>query len=159
MKRVWGLLAFALSLYSCNYFETKKVDAETLFQEEMATINWEEVDSYPLFANCDETQPKQQQLQCFHRQLSEKVSEVLGDSIQGVMQNVNDTLYLQMKIDTAGQFTFKELKIDSITRRHLPKMESWLSAALRGIESVAPATKKGVPVATLYTLPIVLTTD
>ena len=159
MNRGWGLLVLALLLYSCNYFETKKIDAETLFEEEIATINWEEVDEYPLFASCDETASKQGQLVCFHTKLSAKVATVINDSVSGVMQAVSDTVYMQMKIDTTGRFTLQSLEMDTITRAHLPSLEQWLTSALKNIDPIAPATKKGIPVATIYTLPVVLVTD
>lgn len=159
MRFFWGILLFTFLLTSCNYFETEKIDAQTLFEQEMATINWKEVDTYPLFRTCDETEPKEQQLICFHGQVSKTIAGVINDSIQGVMSRINDTVYMKMKIDTAGLFSLNELTMDSITARHIPNFESWLNAALANMEKVAPATKKGVPVATQYTLPLVLSTD
>lgn len=148
-----------LLMVSCQYFETEKVDADTLFEQEMATINWDEVDQYPLFPNCDETQDKATQLRCFHGELSGSISQVLHDSVPGMVQSLHDTVWMDMRIDTSGVFSIKNVKMDSITEVQLPRLESWLKSALVNMQPVSPATKKGVPVATEYTLPLVLATN
>ena len=159
MKYFLYVVGVFLLMSSCEYFETKKIDSDTLFEQEMATINWEEVDQYPLFKACDETATKAVQLECFHQQLSANISKVIKDSVPGVIQSLRDTVLLEMSIDTAGVFNLQQIHMDSMTRVHLPKVESWLKEALGQMDPIAPATKKGVPVVTKYTLPLIRATD
>ncbi|NQX78207.1 hypothetical protein [Gilvibacter sp.] len=159
MRLLFFVASALLLMCSCDYFETKKIDSDTLFEQEMATINWAEVDQYPLFKACDETAAKAVQLECFHKELSNTISGVIRDSVPGVIQSLRDTVMLEMRIDTSGIFTLQQIKMDSMTRVHLPKVESWLKQALGQMDRIAPATKKGVPVVTQYTLPLILATD
>lgn len=159
MIRACLCMLIVICCQSCNYFETQKMDADTFYKDEMATINWDDVDRYPLFSNCDETASKAEQLSCFHSQISASLDPVLSDSIHGVLVAVNDTVHLELHIDTLGVFHLKQLEMDSLTRTQLPNLDKWLASALDDIGPVSPAIKRGVPVATRYTLPVVLLTD
>ena len=53
IKSVIGLLILSLFFYSCEYFETKKISSETFVKDEIKSINWKDVDQYPIFKNCE----------------------------------------------------------------------------------------------------------
>ena len=52
-------------LTACNYFEKQKVNSEDLLEEELQTFNWNEVDMYPRFSNCDSIIEKEESKICF----------------------------------------------------------------------------------------------
>ena len=52
MKKISVLLC-VLILSSCEYFNVKKTSSEAILKEELQTFNWNEVDAYPSFSDCD----------------------------------------------------------------------------------------------------------
>ena len=49
------LIIFFLIFSSCNFFDKKKLDPETIFQQEIQVIDWKSLDQYPSFDICSET--------------------------------------------------------------------------------------------------------
>ena len=49
--------------------------------------------------------------------------------------------------------------MDSLTKAELPRLEETLRKKIDSIALTAPAYKRGIPVKTKFTLPIVLQTD
>jgi hypothetical protein len=47
---------------SCDYFDKKKIDTETIVNDELKAINWNDVDEYPTFSICDSTNNKKEYL-------------------------------------------------------------------------------------------------
>ncbi|MGC1632259.1 MAG: hypothetical protein WA749_09140, partial [Gelidibacter sp.] len=75
MKRL--LLVFFIILTSCDYFQSKKVSTEQLLEEEMQAINWNDVDDYPTFADCDSVFTHQEKKACFENHLYELLTSHL----------------------------------------------------------------------------------
>ncbi len=65
------LLVFFILLTSCDYFQSKKVSTEQLLEEEMQAINWNDVDEYPSFSDCDEAITNLEKKACFENHLHE----------------------------------------------------------------------------------------
>ena len=67
---MYGMRALAcficlLLMTSCDWFTSGDVKTRKLVELEMQSINWEELDQYPLFDECDEMAGKQQPLSEF----------------------------------------------------------------------------------------------
>ena len=60
-------------MWSCNYFDAKKVSADDILEEELQTFTWNEVDEYPSFEMCDSLSSKAEKKQCF------EVDEIWSD--------------------------------------------------------------------------------
>ena len=63
------VVLFSGLLVSCNLFASKEKKMRKLVEQEMRDINWNDIDSYPLFENCDETQTKKGQRECFEQEV------------------------------------------------------------------------------------------
>ncbi|MAL59694.1 MAG: hypothetical protein CMC14_06580, partial [Flavobacteriaceae bacterium] len=50
---------------SCQYFNTERISSETFYEEEIESINWSEVDTYPMFRECETFTEKEVQKTCF----------------------------------------------------------------------------------------------
>ncbi len=68
MRKVAVLACFCL-FTSCDWFTSNEEKTQELVNEEMRNINFNEVDRYPLFDNCDEMLGKEEQLDCFQNTL------------------------------------------------------------------------------------------
>ncbi|MEP2936138.1 MAG: hypothetical protein ABJM06_12980 [Gilvibacter sp.] len=149
-----ALLLMAMS--SCQYFETTKVDSEDLYKQEIETISWDEVDQYPLFLACDESATKAQQRICFQQQLSKAILENLASKQLQVYKPMLDTIHLDLNISDTGEIKITSMQVDSIVSARLPEIAQWLQEGIDNAPRIGPALKRGIPVNTSMTLPIIL---
>ena len=78
IKSVIGLLILSLFFCSCENFETKKISSETFVKDEIKSINWRDVDQYPIFKNCELVSNKEQQKSCFESTLSSYIYQSIN---------------------------------------------------------------------------------
>ena len=141
---------------SCNYFETTKVDSEALYKQEIETISWDEVDQYPLFTACDETANKQAQRLCFQQELSKAILDNLATKNMQVSAPIFETITLELDISNTGEIKIASMEVDSITSQRLPDIALWLQEGIDSTPAIGPALKRGIPVQTSMTLPVIL---
>lgn len=144
---------------SCQYFETEKISSETFYEEELKTIDWTEVDRYPAFAVCDTLSEKTQQKKCFETELSNHLQQ--GVKEQGVMaiQDLNDTIMLSFSISKEAKLTILHLQMDSLLQKEFPHLRDSLLYSLDALQLLAPAYKRGIPVTTEFSMPIIVKTE
>ncbi len=157
MKQVLFLLLILLT-NSCGYFETEKISTETFYQEELETIDWKEVDQYPAFLNCEKLTEKPSQKTCFENTLSTHLRESFSKHNATAIRDLNDTVKLAFSIDNKGKLKVRDIEMTASIRDAFPELNSWLLEGIDTLNAVAPAYKRGVPVATQFTLPIVIRT-
>ena len=155
MKRVLFLLS-VLCCVSCQYFDKKKVYAEDIVEEEIKTINWNDVDQYPAFVECETLQDKQERKQCFEATLSNHVTTFFANQNIVVSEDIQDTLILKIAIDKEGELALKASKMDSLTKAQIPMLDSLIHQSLVSLPKIFPAIKRGQQVDTEFTLPIVI---
>ena len=68
MRRFLIVLLYS-SLCSCNFFESKEKRTQELIDSQLSEIDWNSIDTYPLFLDCDETASKEVQRHCFEGKL------------------------------------------------------------------------------------------
>ena len=142
------LVVLYVSFQSCQFFETEKISSETFLKDEIKSINWKDVDQYPIFLNCDTFTEKKQQKSCFESTLSAHLYQVINSEKMTVTNDLNETLVLGFLVDEKG-------KIVS------PKVVKTLGAgcdeeAMRVFKKAKfkPGYDKGKPVRVRFTLPV-----
>lgn len=150
------ILLFATS---CSYFEKKKVSSEDLLEEELQTFNWNEVDTYPTFSNCDSITSKVENKACFQNTLLSHVNHFLGQQNIVVSEDVNDTIRLKIIIDNKGVLKVESIDFKSETATQIPEIDSLLRRSLKGIPKIYPAIKRGQQVTTAFELPVIVKID
>ncbi|MDT0558960.1 hypothetical protein RM697_09895 [Ichthyenterobacterium sp. W332] len=159
MKRLGSLLFLFMVLNSCQYFEKKKVYSQDIYEEELKTINWNDVDQYPAFENCESVTIKQDRKQCFETTLTQYINTYFSNQNIIVSHDINDTLYLKLEIDKAGTIDVYSIEADSLTRAHIPKLDSLVERNILALPKIYPAIKRGQEVNTEFLLPIVIKLD
>lgn len=155
MKRFALIFCFA-TLISCDYFEKKKIDTETIVAEELKSINWNDVDEYPTFALCDSVEDKKN---CFEDVVRNELNKKLSNQNIVVTEDVNDTILLKIHIDNKGSLTLKDVEMDVATRSQIPQLDSLLRHGFDSLPKIFPAIKRGQQVATEFHLPVVVHID
>ncbi len=154
MKKVL-LFVFTLILTSCN-FETKKISAEDVFKEESRSLNWKEVDEYPAFENCQQKSGLKAAKICFERQVATTIYSFLASQQPVVTESINDTIILHLEITKEGKPHIDSVLIDSTVTRQLPEIEQWLRQSIDSLPKIYPASKRGIPVSTMFKMPVVV---
>ncbi|WP_225035300.1 hypothetical protein [Winogradskyella sp. SM1960] len=155
MNRIVCLLILLIAT-SCDYFEKKKVYPEELLEEELQTFNWNEVDTYPTFINCESLTEKIERKVCFQNTLINNVNHYLETQNLVVSNDVNDTITLNIKIDKTGQLEVDSIKIHPETIQEIPEIDSLLRQSLKGIPKIYPAIKRNQQVTTAFELPVIV---
>ena len=145
-----------LCLYSCDYFDKKKVNSQDIVNEELQTFNWNDVDEYPSFKTCESLSSKQESKQCFETTLITHITNKLSDEIIVVTENVEDTVMIKFHISETGNLSVLNIKNKEITKEQIPNLDSLLLNSLDSLPKIFPAIKRGQQVKTEFTLPIVI---
>ncbi|MEX0314763.1 MAG: hypothetical protein AB3N18_11340 [Allomuricauda sp.] len=153
------LLSFLGLFASCELFTSKEEQTKNRVNEELLAIDWNDVDQYPLFDDCDETVAKQVQQECFQTVILGYFSKAL-DSLQfQVDKDLNDTVYVHFIIDEHGFISVTEVEENQAVLNEIEDFNTKISNQLNDLTTVRPALKRGIPVSLRFKLPIVLNTN
>lgn len=155
MKK-FGVLFCCLLLVSCNWMTSKKEVKETLIQKELESINWNDVDRYPLFEHCDETMSREQQKLCFQNGFNEHFLKSLQQQPLIVHENLNDTLRIQLLIGTKGEVSILQIKKSKKIAEQIPEIDTLIAYSVETLPKVYPALKRNIPVNMKIQMPIIL---
>jgi hypothetical protein len=144
---------------SCQYFETDKISKETFYQEELKTIDWKDVDQYPVFSKCENFTEKTEQKNCFENTLSFHLQQAFTNNNAISVRDLNDTVTVKFTISNTGKLSIMEMKITGTIKAEFPLLYNWLEESIDTLHPAAPAYKRGIPVATQFTLPIIIKTS
>lgn len=159
MRKYWLFFLAVPLLVSCEFFMSKEKKTQQLVNEELLSINWNDVDSYPLFEACDENAQKSVQLACFQELMVKHMVDTL-EGLQYVVSNeLVDTVNVDLKIDEHGFITVLQMENSPTINQMLPNFNEEVTKRLNDLTTVAPALKRGIPVGIKFRLPIVLNTE
>jgi hypothetical protein len=134
----------------------KKTSSEAILKEELETFNWNEVDTYPSFSECDSLDMKEEKMYCFQYFLKKHISKKLQSETIIVNQDVNDTINLQFQVSDKGVLSILNTEIDSVTLLEIPNIADLLTKSLDSLPKIFPAIKRGQQVTTEFKLPIII---
>ena len=143
------------TLLSCN-FETKKISSEEVLEEEKSTLNWREVDEYPAFENCRDQKELAAARNCFENRITRTIYAYLSAQKPVVTESIHDTMFLYIEVSKKGEAKIDSVQIDTMVTRQLPDMEQWLRESLDSLPKIYPASKRGIPVSSVFKMPVVV---
>lgn len=150
------LLVLFVLLTSCEYVSSKKVSSQQIIEEELHAINWNDVDEYPTFVNCEGLNTTALKRSCFENYLTDLLNERLGQQNIVVTEDVFDTVQLQIHIDKTGEFSIREISMKSETQKQIPELDSLLRHCFDSLPKIHPAIKRSQQVATEFSLPVII---
>ncbi|MBX2826772.1 MAG: hypothetical protein KTR22_01330 [Flavobacteriaceae bacterium] len=153
------LCMLLVTLSSCQWFETEKISSETFYEEDLKTIDWEDVDQYPSFSACDHLIEKEEKKRCFESHITTPIYKTLSSKNIVAHHDLNDTVWVHFTITKEGNFKQVKTEMDSLLRLQLPLLESWIINSIDSLPTLAPAQKRSTPVETRFGLPVVIKTD
>ena len=150
------ILCFLFLLTACNTSASREKKTQELVNKEILSIDWEDVDQYPLFTDCDETASKQEQKQCFMTSLMKHFSKTLEESDFVVQGAIKDTVFVDFLMEASGAISLLNIDKGSVTETQLPNFDKHIKNSLNGLPKIEPALKRGIPVRAKFRIPIVL---
>jgi len=157
--RKWLFGPMLLLLVSCEYFLSQEERTHRLVKEELSSIDWNDVDQYPLFDECDETASKNVQRACFKEIMLQRFSDTLSSLQLSLDNDLHDTIRVDFLIDEHGFITILEIQEKQDLEILLPGFKEEVGKRLNDLTTVAPAIKRGIPVSIKFRLPIILNTS
>lgn len=157
MKRII-LITVLLSFFfdSCQYFEKQVPSKEELLQKELQTINWNEVDEFPTISECEKIDDEALRKQCFFEYLTQILQEKLSADTLAILYPELDTIEVKVTVFPNATMQFEpQFPKDSVAYDTV-KIDSLLKVRLIDLPKVNPAIKRGIPVKTQFTLPVIL---
>ncbi len=154
--RLFVVVLFFCVATSCQYFETEKISSETIYEEEIKTIEWKEVDRYPSFPACESILEKPAQKECFINTVNSHLYQAISHQDLVAIREVYDTVKVKFEIGSSAQLSIIEIEMDSVLKNDFPDLEMLIRKSIDSIKPLSPAYKRGVPVNTQFTLPIVV---
>ena len=160
MKLSVGFLGILLGLclVSCDWFTSREAKTRALVEEEIRSINWNEVDQFPLFEACQETASKPEQQECFQNTLVMHLSMALQDFEFRSDQSFSDTLFVDFLVDRQGGLSVLSVEENPLLTADNPEFERIVSGSLRSLPRLQPALKRGIPVSARFRIPLVVQT-
>lgn len=144
---------------SCDWFTSNEEKTQELVNEEMRNINFNEVDRYPLFEDCDEMMDKSGQLDCFQNTLLEHYTETLEDFEFQFVSDINTSIYVDFLVDYKGEISVLEVQRNQDIENQIPEFQSIITQSLKGLPPLSPALKRGVPVSSKFRIPIIVNSN
>ena len=159
MKNSLLLLLISIVFSSCQFFETEKISSETFLEEEIKSINWKDVDSYPVFKECESVSGKQEIKTCFETTLSNYLYISINSEKTIVSSDLNEEIVIDFLVNEKGDLTITSILLDSLLQAELPLLKKLIVKSIDSLQPIAPAYKRGIPVRTTFKLPILIKTN
>ncbi len=154
-----GILCFLCLLVSCDWLASREAKTQKLVEKELQSIDWNDVDQYPLFDDCDETDSKIAQRECFEKTLLLHFSMTLQGFEFVLDQDMEDSIYVDFLVDKEGAMTVLDIEENSAIREQIPEFDGIITQSLNSLPRVEPALKRGIPVTAKFRIPLVLNTN
>lgn len=154
-----AILFLSFLATSCQFFDTEKIPSEDFYKKELESIDWSEVDQYPVFKGCEELLEKIAQKKCFENTIATNMYRTISNRNILAGNQLSDTLFIEILVSQKGNLEIKRMEIDSMIQKDFPELQNWIIHSLDSMNIIAPAYKRGIPVKTQFTLPVVIKTE
>jgi hypothetical protein len=158
MKKALALLLLFL-ISSCQYLGGEVPSKKELLDKELNAINWNEVDEFPSFSECDKIKDERMQNQCFFEFLTQTIQEKLSSDTLVSLYPELDTIEVKVTVFPNSSMKFEPQFPKDSTTYDTIKMDSILKSRLVNFPKVNPATKRGLPVKTQFILPVIIKSE
>lgn len=154
--RILGICFLILMLHSCDYFEKRKVYSDEILEESLKSFNWDDIDEYPFFINCDSTKATFETKRCFETTIADSIAVFLSQHKFVVGEPIRDTITMYFDISLDGKIEIDSIIKSQDLQRLIPELDSILEGSLNTLPELKPALKRGQPVNTKFQMPVII---
>lgn len=152
-QRLFAFFLCGFFLVSCKFFHKKELPKDLIID---TVIDYSLVDVFPLFPKCDSIPSQEKQKICSQIKLSQNIYASLISVNITTSKKVNDTLLVTLIIDKTGVVSLSNINSSEFIQQQIPNLDSLIENGIKDLPVLKPAIKRGMPVATEFTLPIVV---
>ena len=157
-SRLVALIIILVLTISCD-FRTRRQKALLREMAADTIVNYNAVDVYPLFLDCNNCDTSEKQNLCFEMELARRLQRAFEEQSIGSVQIEADTIKVDILVNTEGLISIAEIHRPRGMVSELAELDSLLYQSVAALPSVIqPALKRGIPVSSMYQLPIVVST-
>ena len=147
------LFLCGLLFVSCEFFQKKELSNDIAVD---TIIDFNSVDIFPLFPKCDSIVSQNDQKICSQIKLSQHINASLSSTQIITSKKINDTIFIKLIIDKTGKIILNDIQSSEFIQQQIPKLDSLITNGIDSLPQLKPAIKRGMPVTTQFTLPIVI---
>ncbi|WP_033194528.1 hypothetical protein [Ochrovirga pacifica] len=148
----------SLVLFSCEKINSVSAIFTSNTSLARDTINLTEIDQYPQFKECDALLDFEKSKTCFEKHMYQQINTGIQQLQLKTKTNFSDTLLVKFSINTHGAFLCKNIQLKDSTQILFPNLSKDIAQIIQTIPTVLPAQKRGIPVTSSYTIPILIQT-
>ncbi len=148
MKTLSYFVAVLFVIISCNNPKNKR---------QVTYIQIDTIDVYPVYHDCSETADNETRLDCLWNNLAFFYNFHLGNVYKDRIKNINDTIKLNLKIDTLGYLKLE--KIDYKNQENKMVLDSIIKSITSIVPKIKPAEYQGKKVNFKFKLPIIFSSE
>ncbi len=155
MQKIWSFFLI-LCVVSCNLNNSKASKKKEFVAEALDSINWDDVEVYPLFYDCNEDDKKVIQRQCFETTLINHLIVCLEKTNLEVDNDIADIIKVDFIIKKTGVISVSYIEKKPYIDKLLPNLREVISKCLSSLPRVEPALVRGREVDSKFKLPIII---
>jgi len=144
---------------ACSLFSSKEKRTQKLVAKEMEQIDWNTLDHYPLFVECDELMTAESQRSCFEDSMVKRLSEGFAEYDLILDDQVSTVIYIDLLVDMEGKIKVADMERNPDILAQIPDFNRMIQREINELPQVEPALKRGVPVNVKFRIPIELNTN
>ena len=147
---------FILFFTSCDFISPKKSTLKNLAVLD-TIIDYNTVDVYPLFKNCNNCDSNDKQNLCFEMEFIKSLEDIINNKNIQIDKEVKDTIFVDILIDNIGNISIGKIHENSLVNKQIPEFDSILRHGISLLpKTIQPSLKRGIPVNTKFKLPVVV---
>ena len=155
LVRFFLLCVLLLASTSCEFISNNlKGDPVSHLMD--TVIDRNHVDVFPSFKACDTVIAIALKNQCFTNKMHTHLTSSLLAHTFTVNESIDDVVRVYLKIDKQGASELMRVVSSQVVKEMLPELDSLISRSVASLPTVFPALKRGIPVTTIYDIPIVV---
>ena len=117
-------------------------------------LDYSSVDVSPSFRVCDSFIEKDKKDTCFRTTLRQEIFSSLAKQSIQVPQSVDETIEVAITIQSNKEVKLTSIKSSDSLMAIVPSLKAILKKSVEELPAVYPAINRGIPVTTVYKLPI-----
>lgn len=152
------LISIIMVTYSCDFISPSKTTLRNTALLD-TVIDYNDVDVYPLFLDCNNCDSSEKQNLCFEMELLRRLQKITSKNSLGASNAVSDTIMVDILVNTEGKISIVSIQKNPNIEQQVPELDSLLFKSFALLPStVQPSLKRGIPVNSMFTLPILIST-
>ena len=151
--RAFSFLVILFLSTSCDKFSfTKRNQTQAID----TIVDFSLIDTFPSFKNCDSIFDAKQKADCFRETIHLKIGKELEQYSFTIKDSISEKVFMNLIISSKGKVVLEKVQSSENCKLQLPELDSLLLLSVQNLPVIYPAIKRGIPVTTKYSLPIII---